>query len=52
MKTILSFVLSVLGFFYLVEQMDKGNLYANWVAFGLGVVFIGWCGKMIWGRND
>jgi uncharacterized membrane protein YGL010W len=49
MKTIIVFVLSVLGVFYLRELMDEGNVSAHWLALGLGVLFIGWVGKQIWG---
>lgn len=51
MKSIILFVLSVFGYFYLIELMDQGNLFANWVLVGLGIIFIGWVGKQIWGNR-
>jgi len=49
MKTSILFVLSVFGVFYLERLISEGNQFALWSALFLGVVFIGWVGKQIWG---
>lgn len=49
MKNVMLFVLSVFGVFYLERLISEGNLFALYAALFLGVVFIGWVGKQIWG---
>lgn len=49
MKTILGFVLSACGFFFLLQEVDKGNTWANWILFGLGVVFLVEVIRTVWG---
>ena len=49
MKSIILFVLSVFGVFYLERLISEGNLFALWSALFVAVVFIGWVGKQVWG---